>query len=62
MNDLDIENERIKCIELSLEKTILLVNVYMPCNGDKDSFHSFVECLEQLQELEPVSRSCLLQN
>ena len=23
----------------------------MPCNGEKDSFHSFVDCVEQLQEL-----------
>lgn len=30
VNDLDIGNEQIKCIELSLEKPILLVNVYMP--------------------------------
>ena len=23
----------------------------MPCNGETDSYHSFVECIEQLQEL-----------
>ena len=51
VNDLDIGNERIKCIELNLEKPILIVNVYMPCNGDKDNFHSYVECIEQLQEI-----------
>ncbi|MCG8048994.1 MAG: hypothetical protein N0E48_25895, partial [Candidatus Thiodiazotropha endolucinida] len=51
VNDLDHGNHRIKCIELSTEKPTLIVNVYMPCNGEKDNYYSFVECIEQLQEL-----------
>lgn len=51
VNDLDSGNQRIKCIELLTEKPTLIVNVYMPCNGEKDNYYSFVECIEQLQEL-----------
>lgn len=51
VNDLDFGNERIKCIELNTINPLLIVCVYMPCNGEKDSYHAFVDCIEQLQEL-----------
>lgn len=51
VNDLELGNERIKCIEVCLEKPILIACVYMPCNGEKDSYHAYVECIEQIQEL-----------
>ena len=52
VNGLDLGNESIKCIELDTKKNpLLIVCVYMPCNGEENSFHSFVDCVEQLQEL-----------
>ena len=51
VNDLDLGNERIKCVERDTKNTLLIVRVYVPCNGEKDSYHSSVDCVEQLQEL-----------
>ena len=48
---IESDNQRIKCIELLTERPTLIICVYMPCNGESDSYHSFVECIEQLQEL-----------
>lgn len=51
IKDLDIGKERIKCIEICTNRPLLIICVYMPCNGEKDSYHSFVDCIEQLQEI-----------
>ncbi|MEW8548792.1 MAG: endonuclease/exonuclease/phosphatase family protein, partial [Candidatus Thiodiazotropha sp.] len=51
VNDLDLGNERIKCIELYTKSPLLIVCVYMPCNGEKDSYHAYVDCIEQIHEL-----------
>lgn len=51
VNDLDIGRERINCIEFLLQRPMLIVSVYMPCNGEKDNYYSFMECVEQLQEI-----------
>ncbi|MCG7875776.1 MAG: reverse transcriptase domain-containing protein [Candidatus Thiodiazotropha endolucinida] len=51
VNELELGNERIKCIELNIKKPLLIVCVYLPCNGEKDNYHSFVDCIEQLQEI-----------
>ena len=51
VNSLEIGNQRIICIELLAERPTLVICVYMPCNGETDSYHSYVECIEQLQEI-----------
>lgn len=51
VNDLELGNERIKCIELNTKNRLLIVCVYMPCNGEKDSYHAYVDCIDQLNEL-----------
>ena len=51
VNSLEIGNQRIICIELLTERPTLVICVYMPCNGETDSYHSHVECIEQLQEI-----------
>lgn len=43
VNDTERGNQCIKCIELLTEKPTLIINVYMPCNGEKDNYYSFVE-------------------
>ena len=50
-NDIEFGNERIKCIELNTKQKLLIVCVYMPCNGEKDSYHAFADCIDQLNEL-----------
>ena len=51
VNDIEFWNERIKCIELNTKQKLLIVCVYMPCNGEKDSYHALVDCIDQLNEL-----------
>ena len=51
VTDLELGNERIKCIELNTKNKMLIVCVYMPCNGEKDSYHAFVDCIDQLNEI-----------
>ena len=38
-------------IELLTQHPLLVVCVYLPCSGDKDNYLSFVETIEQLQEI-----------
>ena len=49
--DRDIGNERIKCIVLVTKQPILVICVYLPCDGQRDNYLSFVETVEQLQEI-----------
>ena len=51
VNDIEFGNEHIKCIELNTKQKLLIVCVHMPCNGEKDSYHAFVDCIDQLNEL-----------
>lgn len=30
---------------------LLIGCVYMPCNGKKDNYHPYIECIEQLQDI-----------
>ena len=51
ITDIDIGNERIKCIKFETDQPLLIVCVYLPCDGEKDNYHTFVETIEQLQEI-----------
>ena len=45
LNDLGVCNQRINYIEHQMEKPMLIISVYMQCNGEKDSYNAFVECI-----------------
>ena len=51
VNDITCGNERIKCIELSFSCPLLIICVYMSCNGEKDNYQLFTETTDQLQEI-----------
>ena len=51
VNDITCENERIKYIELSLSCPLLIICVYMSCNGEKDNYQLFTKTIEQLKEI-----------
>ena len=51
VNDIEFGNERIECIEFNTKQKLLIVCVYMPCNGGKDRYHAFADCIDQLNEL-----------
>ena len=51
VNSLENGNQQNKCIELHTERPTLIICVYMPCNSETDNYHSFVECIENSQEL-----------
>ena len=40
-------NERIKSIKLDTKQPLSFVCVYLPCNGEKESYHTFVKTIEQ---------------
>ena len=42
---------RIQCIEVKSQKSMLLISAYMPCRGLRDNVDEFQDCLAQLQEL-----------
>ena len=42
---------RIQCIEVKAQKSMLLISAYMPCRGLRDNVEEFQDCLAQLQEL-----------
>ena len=44
-------NERIKSIKFDTKQPLSFVCVYLPCNGEKESYHTFVKTIEQLQEI-----------
>ena len=49
ITDIEIGNERIKCIKFETDHPLFIVCVYLPCIGEKDNYHTFVETIEQLQ-------------
>ncbi|MES9904479.1 MAG: reverse transcriptase domain-containing protein [Sedimenticola sp.] len=51
VTDLDLGNERIKCIEIEAQKPILIMCVYMPCRGSKDNYLDFQDCIAQIHEI-----------
>ena len=45
-------SERIQCIELSLpERKLIIVSVYLPTMGGRDSLMEFQECVDQISEI-----------
>ena len=45
-------SERIQCIELSLpERKLIVVSVYLPTTGGRDSLMEFQECVDQISEI-----------
>ena len=44
-------NERIQCIELKLQKPILIISAYLPTKGYKDSTQTFKENIDCLYEI-----------
>ena len=45
-------SERIQCIELSLsERKLIVVSVYLPTTGGRDSLMDFQECVDQISEI-----------
>lgn len=44
-------SNRIQCVEITCQNTVLAVSVYMPCRGLRDNVEEFADCISQLQEI-----------
>ena len=42
---------RIQCVAIRMQRPILLISTYMPCKGINNNYETFLDCLDQLNEI-----------